>query len=222
MPKLKQNELHTITKIVTSMDDEKTFSYTKEIQGVKGEHAIFIMLYPTRNAENFHVEDSTSMHIQNHIRELGLGSYMIVNLFSAVTKSRLSTRGLAVDEENLIYLKEHVLSKIEADNTKVIVAWGNSHLTSHAVNQSKKRLLEMWEELHQGKPLYQLTADGMDKDNYGVHPLYMGIRYNNAEWTLSSYPLKKILKELQKEGENKSEDKEKSKSKRQNTKKVSQ
>lgn len=207
MPKLKHKELTIKTRIVMSETGDKTFSYTKELQGEKGEHGIFIMLYPTRDESNFQVEDSTSMHIQSHMKELGLSSYTVVNLFASVTKSRLSTRGLMVDEENLIYLKEQILSKNSGDDIKVIIAWGNSHLTSKAVNLSKQKVLESWLTLHPDEKLYQLTADGMDKDNHGVHPLYMGIRYANSIWKLSPYPVKKVLEQFKKEEENKSEEK---------------
>lgn len=196
MPKLKHKELNIKTRIVTSETGDKTYSYTKELQEEKGEHGIFVMLYPTRDESNFQVEDSTSMHIQSHMRELGLSSYTVVNLFASVTKSRLSTRGLVVDEENLIYIKEQILSKISGDDTKVIIAWGNSHLTSQAVNQSKKRLLELWTGLQTGRELYQLTTAGLEKGCTGVHPLYMGIRYNNAVWELEPYPLQKELAKL--------------------------
>lgn len=211
MTKLKENEVHIITRIITSETGEETFSYTKELQGIGGKNGIFIMLYPTRNEENFHVEDSTSMHIQNHMIELELNSYTVVNLFSKVTKSRLSVKGLTVDTENLEYIEKEIFSKIDTDNTVVIIAWGNSHLTSKAVNRSKQRVLESWLALHPDEKLYQLTADGMDKDNYGVHPLYMGIRYSNAEWKLSSFPVKKVLEQFQKEEESKAEEKKNNK-----------
>lgn len=120
MPKLKQNEVHTITRIITSETGEETFSYTKELQGVSGKHGIFIMLYPTRDEANFHVEDSTSMHIQNHMKELELNSYTVVNLFSKVTKSRLSTKGLTVDEENLAYIEKEVFNKIDVEKNIVV------------------------------------------------------------------------------------------------------
>lgn len=208
MSKLKQNEVHTITRIITSETGEETFSYTKELQGVKGKHGIFIMLYPTRDEENFHVEDSTSMHIQNHMKELQMNSYTVINLFSKVTKSRLSTKGLTVDEENLAYIEKEVFSKIDVEKNIVVIAWGNSHLTSKAVNLSKQKVLESWLTLYPDEKLYQLTVDGMDKDNYGAHPLYMGIRYSNAVWKLTPYPVKKILERFRKE-ESRSEEKNK-------------
>lgn len=197
MPKLTQKELTTTTKIVTSEDGLKTFSITREIKGFKGEHAIFILLYPTRTANNCYVDDSTNTHLTKHMQEMGLNSYTIVNLFSTVTQSRLSMRGLEVDEENMAFLREQIFSKIKDDKTKVVVAWGNSQQNSPVVCNAKQRILELWTETHSGSPLYQLVAEGMKLDGSGTHPLFMGIRYSNSEWKLKPYPVKKILKELQ-------------------------
>lgn len=36
----------------------------------------------------------------------------------------------------------------------------------------------------------------MGKENAGVHPLYMGIRYANALWKLEPYPTEKAVAEL--------------------------
>lgn len=119
-----------------------------------------------------------------------------MNLFSTVTQSKLSTRGLALDTENLKYIKESIFREIKSPADKVIIAWGNSHQTSQVVNRAKLEVLKMWEEIHGGGMLYQLTADGLDKENVGVHPLYMGIRYANALWKLEPYPAEKIRAEL--------------------------
>ena len=91
------------------------------------------------------------------------------------------------------------------------------------VNCSKQKVLERWITLHSGEKLYQLAADGMDKDSYGVHPLYMGIRYSNAEWKLSVFPVKKVLEQFQKEEESKAEKngKNDTKGKRRTVKKIS-
>lgn len=196
MEKLKLHELHMVTKITTSEDSEKTFSFEKELEDVNGKHGIFVLLYPTRNVENCHVEDSTNVHLLNHLKELNMASYTVINLFATVTKSKLSTRNLEVDEENLKYIATNIFEKIDNKNSDVIIAWGNSHLTSKVVNESKKRLLELWNQICGDRLLYQLTVSGMGKENVGVHPLYLGIRHSNAVWKLSNYPYKKVLKEL--------------------------
>lgn len=196
MPKLAQKEITVTTKIVTSEDGTKTFSITRNVPEMEGAHAVFVLLYPTRNDGNCFINDSTNTHLMAHMEELGLKSYTIVNLFATVTQSRLSLKGLQIDEENLIFLKEQIFLKMQENKEKLIIAWGNSHLNSPVVSRSKQRILELWEETQPGSTLYQLTAEGMQKENTAVHPLFLGIRYSNSTWKLKTYPHKKVLKEL--------------------------
>lgn len=195
MANLIQTEASVKTRIISSEDGTKTFSITKEVEGIEGGHAYFILLYPTRTADNCYIEDSTNNHILNHMDDLGLRSYTIVNLFSKVTQSRLSLSGLSVDEENMDFIREQVFQNL-SDDSKVVVAWGNTQQNSPVICRSKQRILEIWEEDQPSGSLYQLTVDGLTKDNIGVHPLYMGIRYSQGYWKMVSYPHKKILKEI--------------------------
>lgn len=196
MEKTVKREIQATSKIVTSEDGKYTYFYTKELNGMEGKNGIFIMLYPTRNQENFFGEDSTNVHIQNHMRELGLKSYSVVNLFSKVTATRLSTRGLLVDTDNLEFLENEIFEQVNTEDTEVIIAWGNSHLTSKAVNTAKKRILEIWTKIHPAVALKQIVTDGLPKEVSGVHPLYMGIRYSNAKWRLGTFPTKRELQIL--------------------------
>lgn len=198
MTKTREKEIHTITKIVTSEDGKRTFSFSKDFEGMNGKHAIFILLYPTRTEKNCHTEDSTNLHLLNHLAELDISSYTVVNLFSTVTQSRLSTRGLLPDAENLEFIRKNIFTKAADKNTIVVIAWGNSHLTSHAVNEAKKQIIELWLETNTQVPLYQLTANGLEKNIIGVHPLHLGIRYSNSVWEFTMFPHQKALKELDK------------------------
>ena len=89
-----------------------------------------------------------------------------------------------------------IFEKYDSEKDIMIIAWGNSHETSQAVNDAKKKVLEMWSELYPSEKLYHFTVSGKDKEGDGIHPLYLGIRHGNSEWKLSPYPLKKVLKEL--------------------------
>lgn len=196
MENLVKTQVSVKTEILASKDRTKTFSITKEIDGIEGGgHAYFILLYPTRTADNAYIEDSTNNHLLNHLNDLGLKSYTIINLFSKVTQSRLSLSGLEIDEDNMKYIQEQVFAKSENDS-KVIIAWGNTQQNSPVIMKSKQRILTLWERERPSEPLYQLTADGLTKENLGTHPLYMGIRYSQACWKLASYPHKRILKEI--------------------------
>lgn len=195
MANLIQTETSVKTTILASEDGTKTFSITKEVEGIEGGHAYFILLYPTRTAENCYIEDSTNNHLLNHLDDLGLSSYTIINLFSKVTQSRLSLSGLTLDEENMVFIQERIFKNLSNDS-KVVIAWGNTQQNSPVVCRSKQRILELWEVEQPSGSLYQLTVDGLTKDNLGVHPLYMGIRHSQGFWKLTAYPHKRILKEI--------------------------
>lgn len=195
MANLIRTEMAVKTSILSSEDGARTFSITKEVEGIEGGHAYFILLYPTRTADNAYIEDSTNNHLLNHLDDLGLKSYTVINLFSKVTQSRLSLSGLSLDEENMVFIQEQVFKKLPEDS-KVVVAWGNTQQNSPVICRSKQRILELWEVERPSETLYQLTVDGLTKDNIGVHPLYMGIRYSQGFWKLTSYPHKRVLKEI--------------------------
>lgn len=205
--KLVETKLSVSTRILASEDGNRTFSITKEIEGMKGSQAYFILLYPTRTGENCYIEDSTNSHILDHLAELGFNSYTVINLFSQVTQSRLSLAGLSVDEENMQFIQEEIFSKL-SDNAKVVIAWGNTQQNSPIIRQSKQRILDLWESEQPSRPLYQLMVDGMENDCLGVHPLFLGIRHKYSLWKVVEYPHKKVMKELEtlmKEKESKKE-----------------
>ena len=145
MINLVQIEASVNTKIVTSEDGAKTFSITKTVEGIEGSHAYFILFYPTRTAKNCYIEDSTNNHLLNHLEELGLNGYTIINLFSKVTQSRLSLAELEVDEGNMEFIQEQVFSN-RSDDAKVVIAWGNTQQGSPVIMKSKQRILELWEK----------------------------------------------------------------------------
>lgn len=195
MANLVQKEASVKTTILASEDGKRTFSITKEVEGIEGGHAYFILLYPTRTADNCYIEDSTNNHLLNHLDDLGLRSYTIVNLFSKVTQSRLSLSGLDLDEENMVFIQERIFKNL-TDGSKVVIAWGNTQQNSPVIMKSKQRILELWEVEQPQGTLYQLTVEGLTKDNLGVHSLYMGIRHSQGFWKLTAYPHKRALKEI--------------------------
>ena len=205
MANLIQKEASVKTTILASEDGTKTFSITKEVEGIEGGHAYFILLYPTRTADNCYIEDSTNNHLLNHLDDLGLRSYTIVNLFSKVTQSRLSLSGLTLDEENMVFIQERIFKNL-TDDSKVVIAWGNTQQNSPVVMKSKQRILELWDVEQPQGTLYQLTVEGLTKDNLGVHPLYMGIRHSQGFWKLTAYPHKRVLKEIKAQLEAKGKD----------------
>lgn len=164
MENLKEMSIHSTTSLTASENGEHTYAFTKDFEELNGKRGVLILLYPTRTEENYHVEDSTTIHIMKHMKQLGLKSYTIVNLFSHVVRKRLSTRGLTIDEKNLQFIKTEIFEKYDSEKDIVIIAWGNSHETSQAVNDAKKKVLEMWSELYPSETFYVLIGKVSSKD----------------------------------------------------------
>ena len=78
------------TELVSSDDGENTYAVTKTLEGVQGDKAVMVLMYPTRNAENIHSDDTTLLHIISHMQDMGLSEITIINLFSKVVKTKLS------------------------------------------------------------------------------------------------------------------------------------
>ncbi len=89
------------TTLVTSDDGVYTYSITKTLEDVEGDKAIIVLLYPTRTKENINGNDTTVSHLIAHMRDMNLSEITIINLFSKVVKSKLSAKGLTVDESNM-------------------------------------------------------------------------------------------------------------------------
>lgn len=176
------------TEIVTSDDGMHTYELVKRLVGCEGECGYLISLYPTRTAENISSNDSTLNHLVSHMQELGFNELHIVNLFS---KTVTSQRGLTIDEENMQYIEKLMNSK-EFSNSKFVIAWGNSMQNSKAVGESKVRILNMFLKFCTKNKLYQLTTiDRKIDSTIAPHPLYIGIRANDATWGLQEFKIKK-------------------------------
>lgn len=180
------------TNIVSSEDGKFTYETQRVFKNNKGEKGIIIQLYPTLCNEDALKLDFTSMHLLNHLEELNLGSIRFLNLFSKVTKgSRMSSRNLLVDEDNLSYIHQ-VMSEEEFKKSKLIIAWGSSMGSSSACNTSKRRILSMFYEYYPKGKLYQLSTEKLQlKNEIAPHLLFMGIRYGNSKWKLEELVISK-------------------------------
>lgn len=186
------------TELITSDDGKHVFEVIKRLDNVDGENGYLISLYPTRDKTNIFASDSTLNHLISHMQELGFNELHIINLISTVISSgKLSTRGLQVDKENIDYI-DKLMSTKEFKNSKFIIAWGNSLLSSNAINDSKQKILEMFTKHCPNNKLYQLTTIGLTLDSdVAPHPLYVGIRGGDFQWGLKEFkPTKKMLEAM--------------------------
>lgn len=175
------------TELICSDDGKNTYCITKRLNGVEGETGIVIMLFPTRNEKNLNADDSTINHLVAHMGDFGFSEIKIINLFSKVVSARPSSRGLTIDNENMNFIENSILSDKDLKNQKFIVAWGNSMESSAAVTESKKEIIEAYlKRLPKGK-IYQIVCPERGIVDGASHPLFLGIRAKTAKWRLMEY-----------------------------------
>lgn len=169
------------TTIITNDEETRVFEICREFDR-DGEEAILVTLYPTLTEPN--TFDLSSVHLINHSTDEGLNFSKIhfVFLFSKVVKTKMSTRGLTMDVENMNFLKERIA---QLPNAKIIISFGSSMQNCPAVIESKVELFKMIKELRPKETLWQMDADDMEEES--PHILFLGIRYNNQYWDLCPY-----------------------------------
>ena len=177
------------TELIASDDGKHTYEVIKRLSGVEGESGYLISLYPTRNETNLFSNDSTLNHIVSHMSELGFNELHLINLFSMVVSTKISSKGLTVDEDNMNYI-EKLMKESDFKKRKFIVAWGNSMVTSKAVQLSKLNVFNLYKKHCPKNRIYQLTTVGrVLESDVAPHPLYLGIRANNSVWGLKEFKI---------------------------------
>lgn len=193
-----ENQRITQAMKVTVVGTEKnTYEIIRELEGeeCKGEEVIVIQVYPTISLQTADTIDSTSLHLQNKMKELGWSKVHMLNIFSQVVNRKpLASTLKMIDEENLSYIKE--VFQTVGQQSKVIICWGNSLLTNKAANESKRAVLEAYQKLYPKKKLWQIVTDSMYEEMAGTHILFLGLRYADDNWYLEEYPIKKELGRL--------------------------
>lgn len=191
----------TIKTTVTGTETN-TYEILKEYTEDKssaGEEAVIIQLYPTVGISDVSITDSTTLHLQNKMKQLGWQKVHILNLFSKIAKWKpLASELKSIDTENMSYIKK-VISDV-SKRGKIIICWGNSHSSNLAVNETKKELLEF---LIESKiEAFQLVAEHLINETEGTHILFLGLRHAGETWSVISYPseeqLEKISAQVQK------------------------
>ena len=100
---------------------------------------------------------------------------------------------LVADAENMKFIEDNILDDKNLSKQKFIVAWGNSMESSKAVNDSKKKIIEMYlNKLPKGK-VYQFVCPERDITAGAPHPLFLGIRAKTVKWRLMEYSNKELF-----------------------------
>lgn len=185
------------TKVTVIGTEKNTYEIIREAdtESGNGEEVIVIQVYPTISIHSADTMDSTSLHLQNKMKELGWNKVHMLNIFSQIVNRKpLASTLKMVDKENLDYIKE--IFKTIGQQSKVIICWGNSLTTNKAANESKKAILEAYQKIHPKKRLWQIQTDGMFEEMTGTHILFLGLRHADDNWFLEEYPVKKELAKL--------------------------
>lgn len=172
------------TTLVSSQDGSRTYSITKTLENAEGERAVMVLMYPTRSAENIASDDTTLNHLVSHMGDMSLKELTVINLFSKVVKTKLSAKGLLVDEDNLKYIEDEIMSQKGFKDTKFIAAWGSSMDSCKACQDMKERLVKMYYKYVPKGTIYQLATKNMPDENC-PHPLWFGIRCKYEHWYLT-------------------------------------
>lgn len=139
----------------------------------KGKKSLVIELYPTLTVDKCGNMDISTMHLMNHVQELGWGEVRIVNLYSRVFSGKPTVSQLAEDDYNLSYIEE-ILEEQDIRGYDIVVAWGNTLLSHTQTVHAKTDLLTMMKDRGLAKQVKCIVTDGMKAE--GVHPLYLGLR----------------------------------------------
>lgn len=150
-------------------------------------------LYPTLTASKCGSMDVSTMHLMNHVQELGWGEVRIVNLYSKVFSEKPKVNELEEDSSNLSYIEE-ILEEPDIGEYDIIIAWGSTLTTHKPTIHAKADLLAMMKGKGLTKQVKCIATGSLKAE--GVHPLYLGLRHSKDVWKLKPYPLEKALQDL--------------------------
>ena len=174
------------TTVISNPEKNRVYEICRDLSSgevFEGEEAVLLTLYPTLN--NVRNIDLSTFHVLNHSAELGLQRIHFLYLFNRVCSARMSTRGLEVDEEAILYF-EHAVKKYK--DSKIIIGYGNSMERCQAAIDAKRRIMEIIDKERPGEHIWQIGVGGSHgKEN--MHPLFLGIRYNHLLWTLEPFDI---------------------------------
>lgn len=187
MEKLITSTSQITTTVTSNATGKNTYAIERTLSNVKGDTAIIVLLYPTVSSTRPFSEDSTLLHLTRHMEEMKLNKIVIINLFSKVCRSRLSTRGIEVDEKNLRNIEKIFLEKKKEHNAKLILAWGTSMSNCKAARETKKKIIELYKTMYPDEIIYNIITSDEKINKVATHPLYLGIRGNNSKWGLGEY-----------------------------------
>lgn len=148
--------------------DCETYRYALTVTWATGPRLLYVMLNPSKATEL--ANDPTIERCERRARQLGYGSFGVVNLFGLreTSPARLKAAEAPEGRNNMAAIEEAV-----AACDHVLAAWGvhGQHRNQSAIVTA--RLREM------GKPLFHL---GLTKGGHPRHPLYISYKTPLRPW----------------------------------------
>lgn len=186
-------EIYNIQTEIKASDDRKKTFEIRRIWDENGRKAVVIELYPTIAYGEGLKTDLSTMHLLNHVHELGWGEVRILNLYATVFRKRPLQEKLKEDTENVAHI-ERVLNELATAECDIVICWGKS-LENHAVTaRIKERLLEWMIEMGMENRIKHLVAETVaEEEGVGTHALYLGLRHGKERWLLKSYTVRNVL-----------------------------
>lgn len=199
-------------EIVASGSDDgtRTYEVRRTLNG-GGRKSLVIELYPTLAVGNASHMDNSTMHLMNHIDELDWQDVRIVNLYANVFEGKPRVTDLNDAESSLAYIKE-ILEEPDIAEYEIVIAWGSALLNHKTTMKLKLELLKAIKDRGLSDIVKCLVTDNLFvEENFGVHPLFLGLRHSKDEWYLVDYPIDEEMKRLKAELGDTSEEKTKGK-----------
>lgn len=188
----------TMNLLAIGSDDEK-HTYEVYRQWNEGDKkAIVIEIYPTlAPSEQCIKNDLSSFHLMNHVSELGWDEMRLINLYSKVFSYKPSGQLLKKEDLNLPYIEQVLNEPDIKEISDIVIAWGTSLQAHKTTNQAKLELLLKLKEKGLEDQVKQIvTEDIGERDNAGIHPLFLGLQHSRSKWLLSPYPLEEEIERL--------------------------
>lgn len=184
-----------VTTIIHNEENTKTFEVRREFVGVEGEEIILLQLFPTLGKGDEFTMDSTNRHIITHREELNIKSIRFINLFATRSSTRMSTRNIEIDEENLRYI-EGIMQEQNFKDSRFVVAFGCTMQKCAVADKTKETIYTLFKKYNPKGKMYQITVDKLDsKNDVAVHVLFLGIRHSNAKWRFEEFKMPKTAEE---------------------------
>lgn len=173
---------------IGSDDGENTYEIRRKL-GDDGKKALVIELYPTLTTDKAGCMDLSTMHLMNHIAELGWCDVRVVNLYAKVFYGKPRTSDLCDAETSIAYISE-ILQEADINEYDIVIAWGSALVSHKPTEEIKVEILSMLNENGLASNVKCISTDGMYvEEAYGVHPLFLGLHYGKDEWSLIDFPI---------------------------------